>query len=119
MNDNEPVTIQAPPPSYPLATDVARHIAKLLLQADGKRTLERMLGELALMPSYEVVPQENGMVSLARAGGEGSMLLLPTALLIPMMAETILRFMVPSALHGALKPGMSEDEITLVLAGGK
>jgi hypothetical protein len=119
MNDNEPVAVAAPAPSYPLAPDVAKHIAKLLAQADGKRSLERLLSELALLPSYQVVAQDNGMMALARAGGEGSMLLIPTATLIPMMAETILKFMVPSALHGALRPGMSEEEMALILAGGK
>jgi hypothetical protein len=118
MNDNEPVIEHTPLPSYPLAPDVARHIAALLLQTDGKHTLDRLLKELALLPSYEVVPQDNGMMALVRLGGESTMLLFPSALLIPMMAETILKFMVPGAKHGPIKQGLSEDEITLILSGG-
>ncbi|MDK9720510.1 MAG: hypothetical protein OEL53_04925 [Rhodospirillales bacterium] len=118
MNDNDPVT-QTPPSSFPLASDVAKHIAGILATADGKRSLERLLGELALLPAYEVVPQENGMVAMGRAGGEGSLLLFPTAAFIPMMAETVLKFMLPKALQAQVKPGLGEAEIAFLLAGGK
>lgn len=117
MNDNEPVL--PPPSSFPLDPNAVRHIAAILAKADGSTSLERLLGELSLLPAYELAPQDNGMVALSRLGGEGSLLLIPTAALIPMMAETVLRFMVPSVLHAQLKPDMNEAEITLMLAGAK
>lgn len=118
MNDNEPIEVQAPLPSYPLAPEVARHMAALLARTDGHHTLERLLAEMALLPAYEVVPQENGMTVLARLGGEGTLLLIPGALLIPMMAETILKFMLPKPLHAAVSQGMDEDVIAALLSGG-
>lgn len=118
MNDNDPIEVQAPLPSYPLAPEVARHMAGLLAQTEGRHTLERLLAEMALLPSYEVVAQDNGMVALARLGGEGSMLLFPTAPLIPMMGESILKFMLPSPLHAAVGPNMTEEAIAALLSGG-
>ena len=115
MNDNHPQQLV----SYPLDADSARHLAGILARADGSRTLERLLGELALLPGYEVIRQDNGMASLSRLGGEESLLLVPTAPLIPMLAQTVLKFMVPSAMHALLKSGKSEAEITGVLAGGQ
>ncbi|CAA6605940.1 hypothetical protein MTBLM1_70156 [Rhodospirillaceae bacterium LM-1] len=114
MNDNQPPQLV----SYPLARDSAQHIANILAHADGKRTLERLLSELALLPAYEVVPQDNGMMALSRLGGEGTLLLIPSASFIPMMADTILRFMLPKALHVALTPDIGESDIADLLAGG-
>lgn len=115
MNDNEPVATLS---SYPLASEVARHMAALLVRTDGQHTMERLLAEMALLPAYEVVPQENGMTALARLGGEGTLLLFPNALLIPMMAETILKFMLPKPLHAAVRQDLGEDDIATLLSGG-
>ncbi|MBF0168247.1 MAG: hypothetical protein HQL45_11520 [Alphaproteobacteria bacterium] len=115
MNDNLPQQLA----SYPLDANSARHLAGILANADGKHSLERLLGELGLLPGYEVVHQDNGMASLSRLGGEESLLLVPSVAMIPMLAQTILKFMVPSALHAQVKPGMSEAETAFLLSGGK
>jgi hypothetical protein len=113
VNDNLPQQLA----SYPLDANSARHLAGILAKADGKNTLERLLGELGLLPGYEVVHQDNGMASLSRLGGEESLLLVPTVAMIPMLAQTILKFMVPQALHALLKPGMDEAGIARLLQG--
>ncbi len=114
MNDNQP----QPPASYPLDPHSARHLAEILAKADGSGSMERLFGELKLLSGYQLTDQDNGMVALSRLAGEGSLLLFPTSPLIPMLAETVLKFMVPSALHKRLVPGMSATEIAQVLAGG-
>jgi hypothetical protein len=58
------------------------------------------------------------MVSISRQGGETSLLLFPTAPLIPMLAETVLKFLVPMALHHLLVPNMDETALALLLKGG-
>lgn len=118
MNDNDLMMIVQPASSFPYEPEIARKLAVLIVRADGQAKLARLFEVLRSAQGLELTEQENGMVSLARQGGETSLLLLPTAPLIPMLAETVLKFLVPQALHHLLVPNMDEAALTMLLKGG-
>jgi hypothetical protein len=104
--------------SFPMSHELARRVSSLLVRTDGSKTLGDVFDLLKNAPGFDLASQENGMTSLSRAGGETSLMLKPGIKLSPMFAETLLHFLIPTALHHLVEPNLNEVQIALLLKGG-
>jgi hypothetical protein len=104
--------------SFPMSHELAKRMAGLLASTGGSKTLGHVFDILRGAPGFELADQENGMVSLSRAGGETSLMLKPAIALSPMFSETLLRFLIPAALHHLVEASLNEAQILMLLKGG-